>query len=73
MNQRLTEVYNRLVDETENPATLHNERKNHLLHKLSELVEYIMEFEHTNPLDEWFNDDEPNAVAPNELFEKLAN
>lgn len=60
-------VYDRLIGETENPATLRNERKNHLLSMLLNLCEYLAGKTDVNPVDEWFDPAEPNAVAPNQF------
>jgi hypothetical protein len=56
MQNRLEEVYNRLVSETDNKETTHNERKNKALHLLLDVVEYIKDGGITgeNPLDDIF-------------------
>lgn len=51
--ERFNNVYEELVNETENPATLHNARKNDRLRDLLRLFEYLRG-EEENPLDDWF-------------------
>lgn len=51
---RVNEVYRLLVDETENPGTIHNERKNTLLNNLLEVFEYVINNVEENPLDWMF-------------------
>jgi hypothetical protein len=51
---RFTEAYEMLVDETENPATLHDRTKNQRLKDLLELFEYLRGEDEVNPLVKWF-------------------
>jgi|GEM_PF-6526415 len=50
---RIDNVYDRLVDETENPETYHNKIKTEKLHALLDILEYIKN-NVDNPLDEIF-------------------
>ena len=52
--KRFEEAYEDLVDETENPTTLHDRTKNQRLKDLLELFEYLRGEDEVNPLTEWF-------------------
>ena len=52
--KRFEEAYEDLVDETENPITLHDRTKNQRLKDLLELFEYLRGEDEVNPLTEWF-------------------
>lgn len=51
---RVENTYQRVVEETDNPETLHDRQKNDLLKRLLELLEYLRGEEDSNPVEEWF-------------------
>lgn len=55
--ERFHQVYDQLVDQTDNRATLFDRRKNQLLKDMLELMEYLRGEDETNPLDSWFSED----------------
>jgi hypothetical protein len=54
---RFDEVYNSLVDQTDNPATLHSRGKNELLKNLLAIFEYIRGEDDNNPIVELFEEE----------------
>jgi len=55
IKERVTGIYGRLVNETENPDTIHDQRKNELLSKLLDVFEYISgNKNYENPMNDFF-------------------
>lgn len=54
MKNRLEDVYNFLVDQTENPTIIHDRALNDRLHKLLELCEYLQGDTDENPVLQWY-------------------
>lgn len=52
--RRLAEVFARCVDETENPFTVHNRKKNDQLQALLRVLEYINGDDNDNPMNDIF-------------------
>jgi hypothetical protein len=54
LEERINLIYNRLVDETENPETAHNRSKSETLTHLLEVLEFIKGDNDDNPMDSIF-------------------
>lgn len=52
---RFEKEYDRLVEETGNPETLHNYPRNKRLQDLLELFEYLRGDTEENPMEDWFS------------------
>jgi hypothetical protein len=54
LEKRIDLIYNRLVEETENPETIHNRNKSVTLTHLLEVLEFIKGDNDDNPMDHIF-------------------
>jgi hypothetical protein len=52
--QRINEIYERLVEETDNPLTIHDRMRNGILKSLLEVFEYLRGEENKNPMNDIF-------------------
>jgi hypothetical protein len=62
MTTRTQQVYDFLVDETENPDTIYNKTRHDKLTELLPLFEYLLGNEDENPLDKVFTSDDDIAL-----------
>lgn len=54
IRERIREIYNQCVDETENPTIIYDRTKNKILSALLDVLEYIQGNSEENPIDEIF-------------------